>query len=136
MATKITPDLSGVHLKLDRAEKHINEIAREIKAFVEGEPAPFGLRTEEKPGPDNSIEHVLYAVSERNRREIWRCLSVTHSKTCARLWNIWPTSFRRHERERSGQTSFPIFSDECEFKVRGLPRIKSIPTWAEVEASE
>ena len=48
VARKSPPDLSGVRLKLDRAEHHIESLSAEIQAFRQRKPKPFGFRTEER----------------------------------------------------------------------------------------
>jgi integrase len=56
------PDLSGVYLKLERAETHIQTFSDEVAAFSEPDPKPFGFRTEDTIGTDKSIKYDLYAV--------------------------------------------------------------------------
>lgn len=45
------PDLSGIHLNLDRAEDRIKTLRGNILALSERDPVPFGFRTQKTPGP-------------------------------------------------------------------------------------
>ncbi len=55
-------DLTGVYLKLRRAEEHIQTLRDETTAFRERDPKPFGFRTEIESGPGKARDDALYAV--------------------------------------------------------------------------
>jgi hypothetical protein len=59
---KAKPDLSGVLLKLQQAETHIQTFRDEVVAFRERDPLPFDFRTEDALGPNRSVEYNLYAI--------------------------------------------------------------------------
>lgn len=119
-------DLSGVLLKLERAEAHIEEVRQKTVAFREGNPPPFGFRSDETPRPDKSIDYVLYAVI---REPPLRALApiigdAIHNIRSALDHLVYELAPRRARKARKSQ--FPIFTDECEFKVRSPPMIKGI----------
>lgn len=123
---KAKPDLSGVLLKLDRAEAHVHTVREQIVAFRERQPAPFGFRSERTPGPGNSVEYVLYAVvRELPPRELAPIIGdAIHNMRSALdhlVYELAPPKARKR-----GRTQFPIFTDECQFKVRGIPMIAGI----------
>jgi hypothetical protein len=123
---KTKPDLSGVRLKLDRAEVHIKAFRRKIETFSKGDPPPFGFRTDKTAGPDKSVEYVLYAiVREPPPRELALLVGdALHSLRSALdhlVYELVPPRNRK-----SLKLQFPIFVDECEFKVRSPPMIKGI----------
>jgi hypothetical protein len=119
-------DLSCVRLKLDRANKHIECFRLNLEAFLKQDPAPFGFRPEERPGAGEAVEHILYAVVRKHPpRELALLIgdAIQNMRTALEYLAYELSSPRAR---KSGNTSFPIFSDECEFKVKGLPRIKTI----------
>lgn len=60
--TKTARDLSGVYLKLQRAETHIQSFHDEVVAFSNRDPKPFDFGVHETVGPNHSIEYDLYAI--------------------------------------------------------------------------
>jgi hypothetical protein len=125
----VTPskvDLSDVRLKLDWAAKHIETFRQTIESFQERNPPPFGFRAEEHPQTDGSVEHELYAiVREQPPRELALIIGdVVHNVRSALDHLVYALSSRKAQ--RSGNTQFPIFTDECRFKVKGVPMIESI----------
>jgi hypothetical protein len=119
-------DLSGVLIKLDRAEAHIETVREQIAAFREREPAPFGFRAETAPGPDNSFEYVLYAVvRELPPRELAPIIGDAIHNMRSALDHLVYALAPPEVREKS-RTQFPIFTDESQFKVRGAPMIAGI----------
>lgn len=126
MSAKAKPDLSAVNLKLNRASEHIETFRLDLEAFLERDPAPFDFRTEETPGVDKSLEYSLYAVV-RGQPPPELALPVGDAiQTMRTALEYLAYELSSPRARKSGQTSFPIFSDECEFKVRGVPRIASI----------
>jgi hypothetical protein len=123
---KTTPDLSGVYLKLDRAETHIQTFRDEVVAFGKRDPKPFSFRTESAPGPNESVKYDLYAVV---REEPARELALPFGDAIQNIrsaldYLIYELASPRARRSRKLQ--FPIFTDECEFKVLSPPVIQSI----------
>src|SRR5205809_138288 len=115
---KRTPDLSGVRLKLHRAKTHIDCVRRETNAFLERDPKPFGIRTDCTPGPDESVEYVLYAiVRERPPRELALPIGDAIQNIRAALDHL-VYELATPKARKSIRLQFPIFVDECEFKVR------------------
>ncbi len=123
---KTKPDLSGVLLKLERAETHIQTFRDEVMAFGERDPKPFGFRPESTLRPDKSAKYDLYAVV---RQEPPRELALPFGDAIQNIraaldhlvYELAPPRARR-----SRKLQFPIFTDECEFKVRSPPMIEGI----------
>lgn len=108
-----------------RAETHLETFRKEAATFSERDPAPFGFRPEDTPRSDKSVEYVLYAVV---REQLLSDLApivgdVIHNIRSALEHFAWEITPRR---ARSRRTQFPIFTDECEFKVRSPPMLKGI----------
>jgi hypothetical protein len=117
-----TWDLSGVHLKLDRAETHIQMLRDETATFLKRHPEPLGIRTKKTAGRNKSVHYVLYAViREDPPPELAPIIGdVIHNLRSA---------LEQLAHELSGRKSasqFPIFTDECRFKVLAAPMIKGI----------
>lgn len=126
MTRKPTRDLSQVRLKLDRANEHIETFRSDLEAFVKGDPPPFGYRTEETARAGKSFECVLYAiVREPPPRTLALPIgdAIQNMRTALEYLAYELSSPRAR---KSGITAFPIYSDECEFRVKGIPRIKTI----------
>jgi hypothetical protein len=124
--TTTTPDLSAVRLKLDRANEHIEIFRENLEAFLEGDPAPFGFRTKKTPGLDKSVEYVLYAiVRQPPPRELALVIGDAIQNIRIALEYL-AYELSSPTAQKSGQTTFPIYSDEREFKISGMPRIKTI----------
>jgi hypothetical protein len=119
-------DLSGVYAKLDWAERHIDLFRQTVESFQARDPAPFGFRTEEHARTDGSIEYELYAiVREQPPRELALIAGdVAHNVRSALDHLVYLLSSRKAQ--RSNKTQFPIFTDECRFKVLGVAMIESI----------
>ncbi len=117
-----TRDLRGIFLKLDRAETHIDTLRLEIDAFLERKPKPFEIRTEKKPGQNDSLRYILYAiVREEPPLELAPIIGdVIHNLRSA----LEQLAHELSGRKRKSQ--FPIFTDECDFKVLGVPMMKGI----------
>jgi hypothetical protein len=124
--TADTPDLSGVYLKLDRAQEHIQSLREEVATFRNGDPPPFGFRTEQQAQPDKSVEYVLYAVvREQPPRRFAVIIGDTIHNIRSALDHL-AYELSSSEARKSRSTGFPIFTDESQFKQVGLPRIQSI----------
>jgi hypothetical protein len=124
--SKAPPDLSGVYLKLDRAKKHMEAVRRQTKAFLERNPAPFGFRAKETPGPQKAIKYVLCAVvREEPPRELGLPIGdAVQNIRHALEYLVYELS--SPSRRNRGMTGFPIFNDKCRFDVLGTPLIKGI----------
>jgi hypothetical protein len=120
------PDLSGVYLKLDRAEAHIESVGEEIKAFCERDPPPFGFRSDPEPRRNQPGDYVLYAiVREPPPRELALPIGDALQNMRAALDHFaYELSSKRAQ--KSGKTAFPIHTDECRFKVKGVPYVETI----------
>jgi hypothetical protein len=124
--SKSNPDLSGVRLKLDRAEAHIETVGEQIGAFRERDPAPFGFRSDPEPRANQPGEYVLYAViREPPPRELALPIGDALQNMRAAL-DHFAYELSSPSAQKSGKTAFPIYTDECQFKVNGVPRIKTI----------
>src|SRR4051812_23942073 len=105
------PELSGVRLKLDRAQTHIDVLRDKTSAFRERKPAPFGFRTETTTKADELVEYVLYAVvREEPPRSLGPVIGdVLHNLRSALDHLVYELSTARAR--RSSNTQFPIFTD-------------------------
>lgn len=121
-----TPDLSGVWLKLERAQAHIQAVRQQTVAFTERDPAPFGFRTEITDGPGNSRSYSLYAVvREAPPPELALPVGDAIQNMRSSLDHL-AYQFATSKGRRSNKLQFPIFLDECRFKVLGPERMTSI----------
>lgn len=123
---KTAHDLSGVHLKLKRAEKHIHDLRDEIVAFRERDPKPFDFRPETTLGPDQSVKYDLFAiVREEPPREfaliVGDAVQNIRSALDHLVYELAPPRVRRKR-----NTQFPIFDAECEFKVKSASMLKGL----------
>ena len=95
MAPTNPRDLPGVHLKLDRAGRHIETLRTEVDAFKRRDPAPWDFTSEQRAGSGNTVEHLLYAVIREPPPPEWvliigdaiqnmRAASITSSTSCRR----------------------------------------------------
>jgi len=121
-----TPDLSGVLLKLDRAKTHIDLFGEQVRTFSERDPKPFGFRTESESGPDEATTYHLFAVI---REEPPRELALPFGDAIQNMRSaldhlVYELATPKARKSRNLQ--FPIFTDECKFKVRSPPMLKSI----------
>jgi hypothetical protein len=119
-------DLTTVIAKLDWAEKHVDAFRLAGEAFAQRDPTPFGMRHESSRNPDGSEDYRLYAVV-RERPPLDFALiigDVAHNVRSALDHLVYALSSR--QAQRSGKTQFPIFTDECRFKVLGIPMIASL----------
>jgi hypothetical protein len=123
---KTPPDLSGVYLKLERAETHIQTFDDEVAAFSERDPKQFGFRPANTIGTDKSIKYDLYAViREEPPRELALPFGDAIQNIRAALDHlIYELAPPRARRKRNLQ--FPIFTDQCEFKVLSAPMLQGI----------
>lgn len=125
MARKSPPDLSGVRLKLDRAEHHIESLRAEIQTFRQRKPKPFGFRTEKRSGLDGSVEYVLYAIVREPPPREWALIIGDAVQNIRSALEHLVYELSTPTGQRRG-TQFPIFDDECRFKVLGEPKIATI----------
>lgn len=119
-------DLSAVMLKLDRADEHIEAFRLDLEAFLKQDPPPFGFRADPHTRPDKSIECVLYAIVRQQppRKLALPVGDAIQNMRTALEYLAYELSSPRAR--KSGQTAFPIYSDETKFKLKGIPRIASI----------
>lgn len=123
---KTKPDLSGVLLKLERAEVHIESVREDLETFLKRDPPPFGFRTKKSPGADKTVEYVLYAiVREPPPRKLALPIGDAIQNIRSALEHL-AYLLASPKAQKSGKTAFPIFTDECRFKVLGIPRIETI----------
>src|SRR5262249_13419506 len=113
-------DLGEIYRRLDWAKHHVDVLSDRLEAFTKRDPAPFGFRHEEKPGVGESIDYTLYAiVREEPPQELGLILGDVAHHARAALDNLaYILSSRRAQ--NSGRTFFPIYTDECEFRVNGI----------------
>jgi hypothetical protein len=120
------PDLTSVRLKLDRANQHLDRLRRETQAFLERDPAPLDIRAEKTTGPGKAEEHVVYAVV----RELPPSdLGLTAGDAIQNIrhaldYLIYELSLPKFRNK--GKLQFPIYRDECDFKVLAPPQIRGI----------
>lgn len=123
---KTKPDLSGVLLKLERAEVHIETVRMDLETFLKRDPPPFGFRTEESPGPNKAVEYVLYAIVRKPPpRTVALPIGDAIQNIRSALEHL-AYLLASPRAQKTGKTAFPIFTDECRFKVIGVPRIETI----------
>lgn len=124
MTRKPKPDLSSVHLKLDRANEHIETFRLNLEAFLEGDPAPFDFRTEEPSSPDKSGEYVLYAiVREPPPREFALVIGdAIQNMRIALEYLAYELSSPKAR--KNGSTAFPIYEDATKFNPSGIASVK------------
>ena len=125
VARKSPPDLSGVRLKLDRAEHHIESLSAETQAFRQRKPKPFGFRTEERPGPDGSVEYVLYAIVREYPPSEWALIIGDAVQNIRSALEHLAYELSTPTGRRRG-TQFPIFKEERLFKERGEQKIATM----------
>src|SRR4051812_4911547 len=115
-------DLSEVRLKLDRAKEHIETFRGELETFLERNPKPFAVRTDKKPGAGNAVEYTLYAIvrAEPPKELALPIGDAVQNMRAALDYLAYELSSKRAR--NSGETAFPIFSDQCRFQVIGVPK--------------
>jgi hypothetical protein len=123
---KAKRDLSSVKLKLDRANEHIECFRVKLETFLERDPPPFDFRTKEPRSADKSGEYVLRAiVREAPPKEL--ALVVGDAIQNMRIaLEYLAYEFSSPRARKAGQTAFPIYKDECRFKVLGTKWISTI----------
>jgi hypothetical protein len=120
-------DLAGVRLKLDRAREHIEAIRERVDVFTGRTPPPFGFRVEQRDLDDGEgVEYTLYAVvREQPPRELAPMIGdAVHNIRSALDHLVYELSSAKAR--KSGKTQFPIFTDDCRYKVLGEPMIRGI----------
>jgi hypothetical protein len=125
VARKSPPGLSGVRLKLDRAEHHIESLRAEIQAFRQRKPRPFGFKTEERLGKDGSVEYVFYAIVREYPPSEWALIIGDAVQNIRSALEHLAYELSTPAGRRRG-TAFPIFDDERGFKARGERKIGTI----------
>lgn len=124
--TKRTFDLTGVRLKLNRAREHIETLRSQTDTFIKREPAPFDFRTKRTPRPDESVDYVLYAVVREKPPPALALLIGDAIQNMRAALDHLVYELATPKGRRTKRLQFPIFTDECEFKVRGKEQISSI----------
>lgn len=122
----VPPDFTSARLKLGRANEHLDCLRRETKAFLERNPAPFDIRTKKTAGPGKSEKYVVHAVVRESPPDY---LGLIAGDAIANIRHaldhvVYELSPPKHRNR--GKTQFPIYKDECEFKVLSPPLIKGI----------
>jgi hypothetical protein len=118
-------NLTGVRLKLGRAEDHIAYFREEVEAWRATE--PFSFRDEEEHRADGSVDYTVYAeVRERPPERLALVIGDAVQNMRAAL-EYFAYELSSPAARKEG-TSFPIFKDEADFKKSrlGLTRIASI----------
>jgi hypothetical protein len=100
--------------------------SRESRNLPQSRPPPFGFRTEKSAGAGESVEYILYAiVRKKPPRKLALPIGDAIQNIRSALEHL-AYLLASPRAQKSGKTAFPIFTDECQFKVIGVPRIETI----------
>jgi len=113
---------SSAQRKLDWAEEHLKPLAEEARTFEHSD--AYVLRTETNPAPGQGVEYRCFAVERDTVDERWSLMAgdIIQNMRNALDHLVWAAAKRP-----SNRTQFPIFTDECEFKVLGRRNLQGIP---------
>lgn len=121
-------DLTGPLLKLARAERHIDELRREIKAFMAREPHPHGFRVEFEVAADQTREYVVYAIIRSDPPFEWALIvgdAINNIRAALDhlVWTITPVKVRREFRNK---IEFPIYTCRKAFVKHAAPKLEGL----------
>ena len=116
----LDPSLSSAQRKLNRAIEHIHTLSEETHTFEHSD--AYIPRVERNFRSSQEVEHVVYAVEKKTLPFYWDLLA---GEAIQNLRAALDHAVFAHTNSRSSQ--FPIFTDPCEFQVKGKPRIKGVP---------
>jgi hypothetical protein len=121
-----SPDFSGVFLKLDRAEAHIETLREKIAEFRKGQSPPFETRIDSAPKAGGTVEYGLFAVVRELPPRTFAPIigDAVHNIRSALEYLVYELA--PSEVRKKGSTQFPIFLDEDGFKKRGSKMLTGI----------
>jgi hypothetical protein len=110
--------------KLDRAEKHIQELTAALLSFKNGE--PYKLATKEDPKTRCLVYYITKADDIPAAIPFIAGDALQNIRTALDhlAWQLVPVN------ERGPQTAFPIFDDASKYQTGKTQRIKGIPNAA------
>jgi hypothetical protein len=110
-------------LKLDRAKEHLDRLRSESKTRQRKE--PYGFRAKEKRRAAKAIEVTVYAEVPSLPPPEWGPIigDTVQNMRNALDYAVWALS---RPSKRSTQTTFPIYSDRCEYQVLSPPKISGV----------
>jgi hypothetical protein len=105
--------------------EHANRVCGDATAFENGK--AYVLDTKKQVRSREEVLYECFAVERTRMPEDWPlvlgdAIQNIRSSLDHAIWDITP------KRTRSRRTAFPIFTDRCEFQVRGSPMIAGIPS--------
>ncbi len=116
----LDPSLSSAQRKLNRAIEHIYTLREETDTFEHSD--AYESRAERDFRSPEEVEYVVYADERKTLPPHWPLVAgeIIHNLRAALDHAVYAHTNRR-------SSSFPIFTDPCEFQVKGKPRIKGVP---------
>jgi hypothetical protein len=113
----IARDLSGVRLKLARAQTHIDAIRDKALAFRDRQPPPFGFRVEKRDLGER-LEYTLYAVvREQPPRDFAPMIGdAVHNLRSALDHLVYEMAPEAVQRDEQARTQFPIATAEAAYR--------------------
>src|SRR4051812_1648782 len=107
-------------------------LCSEVKAFERGK--AYVVETRKEVYSPDKVRYSFYATSRQPMPDHWPLLigDVVHNFRSALEHAVYAAAGGR------GRTQFPIFTDECEFEVKGRPVISSVksPIRAIIESAQ
>lgn len=115
-------ETSSAQRKLTRGIEQVQTLRREASAFEDRDAYVF--RAEEQSRSTEEIRYRCYATEREAPPDHWPLLAgeAIQNLRSALDHAVWAASKRRGR-----NTGFPIFTDECEFKVLGRRMIQGVP---------
>jgi hypothetical protein len=118
--TQAAHDLSGVRLKLARAQTHIDAIRAKTAAFIRQTPPPLGVRHERETRPDGVVEYTLYAVVREQPPGDFALLigDAIHNLRSALDYLVYELAAQTMQRRRKTQSPLGEFSGKLPKRAR------------------
>lgn len=118
----VDPRRSSAQRKLARGIEHINVLRDETRAFENSE--AYVPRVERNVRSPQEIEYRLFAEEKEIAPPHWPLLAgeAVQNLRSALDHAVYAVSTRGKSRSQ-----FPIFTDACEYQVKGKPRIAGVP---------
>ena len=113
---------TSAQLKLTWAIKRVNALSREVQTFEHSD--AYVPRVERNVRSPQEIEYRVFATERQNPSPDWPLMAgeAIQSLRAALDHVVYAISKRNR-----GKSQFPIFTDPCEFQVRGKPLIRGVP---------
>ncbi|MGZ4363405.1 MAG: hypothetical protein ACXVFF_14335 [Gaiellaceae bacterium] len=115
---------SSAQRKLARGVEHVKTLCGEARTFEHGD--AYVPDTKRNIRSAQEVEYIVTAIENLRPKPEWPLLAgeAVHNLRGAldhAVYALTPPKYR-------GGCQFPIFSDPCEFQVKGRPMIRGIPT--------